>query len=407
MKKLTELLSAKQRDAVRRPIESARTLPREAFLDEDFYQFERENVLKNSWMAIGFAAQLPEPGDIVVTTVLGVPVLITRARDNQIRVFHNVCPYDSCEVSMGSQQGLEFIITPYHGWKYSLEGKLLEANYWDGTEKSVSLDVQELDADLLPVNNVQWMSTIFVFLGENLTEFEQENHAVLSHCENTDIDRLTIGENENGEALIHSLSINANWKTVYENYSPNVYHESFVHEMYRISPHSPRVDTKREKTYREINHPSGFLGLCYDNEIGGSFYGETALPPLQMKDGSPNKLNTIANVFPNWVITILGDCARISIFLPTGPASGTQWVGTFFDQSSAHGTKFAKDRKQSARKGIMARKEDNRICESIQRARHSPAVTSQFYSPFWDAMHYTLSNLILDRLEQGEAKIDK
>jgi hypothetical protein len=38
----------------------------------------------------------------------------------------------------------------------------------------------------------------------------------------------------------------------------------------------------------------------------------------------------------------------------------------------------------------------------VQRARHSPGVNSQFYSPFWDAMHYTLSNLILTRLEESE-----
>ena len=61
-----------------------------------------------------------------------------------------------------------------------------------------------------------------------------------------------------------------------------------------------------------------------------------------------------------------------------------------------------KDRQRALRAGIRARKEDNRICESVQRARRSPAVNSQFYSPFWDAMHYTLSNLILDKLEEGE-----
>jgi hypothetical protein len=30
-------------------------------------------------------------------------------------------------------------------------------------------------------------------------------------------------------------------------------------------------------------------------------------------------------------------------------------------------------------------------------------VNSQFYAPFWDAMHYTLSNLVLDKLEDGES----
>jgi hypothetical protein len=172
--------------------------------------------------------------------------------------------------------------------------------------------------------------------------------------------------------------------------------------MYRKSPHSPRVDKNGSKTYTEINDPSGYLGLCYDNRIGDSFYGESKLPKIRNKDGSPNGINTISNAFPNWVTTVLGDAARISIFLPQGPEHGTQIVATLFDKDGATDSALADERKQSAHKGILARKEDNIICESIQRARHSSAFNSQFYSPFWDAMHYTLSNLVLDRLEQGE-----
>ena len=175
-----------------------------------------------------------------------------------------------------------------------------------------------------------------------------------------------------------------------------------MHEMYRKSPHSPRVDENREKTYTEINDPSGYLGLCYDNAIGASLYGETSLPKVLNKDGSPNRVNTISNVYPNWVTTVLGDAARIAFFLPEGPETGTQWVATMFDRDGASDPALLGDRKQSAKAGIKARVEDNRICESIQRARHSPAVDSQFYAPFWDAMHYTMNNLILDNLERSE-----
>ena len=91
------------------------------------------------------------------------------------------------------------------------------------------------------------------------------------------------------------------------------------------------------------------------------------------------------------------------LFLPEGPEIGTQMVATLFDYDVATNPDLAGYREQSAKQGIVARVEDNRICESVQRARHSPAVDSQFYSPFWDALHYTLSNLILDRLEEAES----
>ena len=401
MTKLSELLSEDERAAIRAPIASARTLPRRAFIDPAFYRFEVEQVLAKSWFAVGFSTMIASPGDLKVMTILGFPILLVRGDDGIARAFHNVCPYDGCEVSLSDQNQLDQIVAPYHGWRYSLEGKLVEANYWDGTPEAKSLSIDALNADLLPLACHEWLSTIFVQLDGDPVPFDTQYRVVFEHFRDIDLDRLEIGADNSGDPLIDSLPINANWKTVYENYSPNVYHESFVHAMYRKSPHSPRVDADGNKTYTEINDPSGYLGLCYDNSIGASFYGENSLPNILNRDGSPNRVNTIANVFPNWVTTMLGDTARISIFLPESPETGTQMVATFFDRDGATDPDLAGDRELAARKGMVARAEDNRICESVQRARHSPAVESQFYSPFWDAMHYTLSNLILDRLEQG------
>ena len=402
MKALGELLTPDERAAVRAPIEKARTLPRRAFVDKDFYAVEVEHALKESWFAVTFTTELPDVGDMLPLTVLGLPLLLVRERNGIARAFHNVCPYDGCEVSIGPQRGVETIITPYHGWKYGLDGGLLEANYWDGTPNAAEIALNSLNADLVPIPCEEWMSTLFVYLGNRPLPFAEQYRPVFKHLENIDVDRLQIGLDDKDEPMVHTLPINANWKTVYENYAPNVYHESFVHAMYRRSPHSPRVDEGRNKTYTEINDPSGYLGLCYDNKIGASLYGKSSLPRVLNKDGSPNTVNTISNVYPNWVTTVLGDTARIALFLPNGPEEGTQVVATFFDQDGATDPAFLKDRQRALRAGILARKEDNRICESVQRARRSPAVNSQFYSPFWDAMHYTLSNLILDKLEEGD-----
>lgn len=402
MKTLCELLTSEERAAIRATIEQARTLPRRAFIDEDFYAFEVEHALKESWFAVTFATEIPNAGDMSPLTVLGLPVLLVRGRDGIARAFHNVCPYDGCEVSIDPQRGVEWIVTPYHGWQYRLDGKLLEAGYWDGTPNAADIAPDSLNADLVPIPCEEWMSTLFVYLGKRPVPFAAQYRPVFEHLDRIDLGRLAIGLDENEEPMVRTLPIDANWKTVYENYAPNVYHESFVHAMYRRSPHSPRVDADGNRTYTEINDPSGYLGLCYDNKIGASLYGKTSLPRVLNKDGSPNRVNTISNVYPNWVTTMLGDTARIAIFLPDGPERGTQVVATFFDRDGAVDPALLKDRQRALRAGILAREEDNRICESVQRARRSPAVESQFYSPFWDAMHYTLSNLILDKLEEGE-----
>ena len=402
MQPVTQFLTDSERQAIRAPIHTARTFPRRAFTDPEYFEFEKEHALSESWVAAGFSVTIPDVGDVMPMTVLGYPIILVRGQDSKVRAFHNICPYDGCEVSIAPQSGLEQIETPYHGWHYSLDGRLIKAGYWDGTPDAESLNLQDLNADLKEIPCHEWLQTLFVYLGKKPVQFADQFQAVLSHLSAVDLDRVRIGSGDQGQPLIQELKIKANWKTVYENYSPNVYHESFVHEMYRKSPHSPRVDSDGVKTYTEINYACGFLGLCYDNEIGGSFYGDSNLPPIRNKDGTANSINTIANAYPNWVVTMLGDAARISIFLPEAADCGTQIVATYFDQEGADDEAFLVDRKQSERKGIMARIEDNRICESIQRARHSPAFETQFYSPFWDNMHYTMNNLILDKLEQAE-----
>src|SRR5690606_32802145 len=111
------LLTAEEYALIEQPIESARTLPRRAFCDERFFEFEVENLLVNSWIAVGFHDQLPQAGDVRPVNILGRPVLLVRNRAGQLRAFHNIVPYDSCEVVTHEAHGLQEIITPYHGLK--------------------------------------------------------------------------------------------------------------------------------------------------------------------------------------------------------------------------------------------------------------------------------------------------
>jgi len=102
MKTLSDLLTEEQRAAIRAPLDVARTLPRTAFIDQDFYDLEVRYALLESWIAISFTSSVSGSGDIAPVTVLGQPLLLVRGSDGKIRTFYNVCPYDSCEISIGS-----------------------------------------------------------------------------------------------------------------------------------------------------------------------------------------------------------------------------------------------------------------------------------------------------------------
>jgi choline monooxygenase len=398
----SELLTPQEIADILKPIGSARTLPRRAFYAREFYDFKVGELLTNTWMAVCFAERIPQIGDALPLTVLGQPIVLVRNDRGTIVSFHNIVPYDGCEVLMRPTTGLKEIVTPYHGLTYDLNGRLTRAAFWNGMENGG--DITSLNCDLVPIRCAVWGGAVFVNLSGSAEPFEEYLAPVTDFYADYRLDALRMGRDEENKPTWHELKCRANWKTMYENYSPNVFHESFVHEMYRNSDHSPRVDGVGGKTYREVIDERGFIGLQYDNQIASSFFGDLkSLPPVLRKDGSTNPSNSIINVYPNWVVTILGDHARIAFMLPEGPELCTQFVATFFDQSVAGTKETLKDRQVAMRLGVQARAEDNKICESIQRARRSPAIPSQFFNTFWDTPHYVLTQMFL-RLYLGKTR---
>jgi hypothetical protein len=58
-----------------------KTLPREAYVDMDWFERERDRVFESQWFAMGRAEEIPEPGDHLVCDVAGESVIVTRQRD--------------------------------------------------------------------------------------------------------------------------------------------------------------------------------------------------------------------------------------------------------------------------------------------------------------------------------------
>jgi phenylpropionate dioxygenase-like ring-hydroxylating dioxygenase large terminal subunit len=393
------LLTSAEIAAIEQPIERARSLPRRAFFDPAFYEFEVRHWLTRTWIAVAFGDRIPNSGDARPLTVLGQPLILVRGSDRRVRAFHNVVPYDGCEALRGAAGGLSEIVTPYHGICYDLDGRFIRAPYWNGTPDGGQVVAA---GDLLPVRCAEWLGTIFLNLDGAAEPFESYLEPVTTFYADHQLERLRVGCDEQGKPVIHELECRANWKTMYENYSPNVYHESFVHDIYRKSPDSPRVDRDGRKTYREILDRRGFLGLAYDNRNADSFYGTArALPPLLLRDGGPSHVNSIVNMYPNWVITVLADQARVTFMLPEGPELCQQTIATLFDESIAATPADTAARRRAWSAGIKARAEDNAICESVQRARCSPACDSQFFNPFWDTPHYVLTQMFLRLYRTG------
>ena len=72
----------------------------------------------------GHSSQLSEAGDFLTHDDTGVPLLLTRNRENQVRAFINVCRHRGARVASEPFGQANTFACPYHGWTYDLNGQL-------------------------------------------------------------------------------------------------------------------------------------------------------------------------------------------------------------------------------------------------------------------------------------------
>jgi phenylpropionate dioxygenase-like ring-hydroxylating dioxygenase large terminal subunit len=73
---------------------------------------------------MGFASEWAAAGAFRTDSYAGVPILIVRGRDGELRAFLNVCRHRGAQVAQGCGQARVFSC-PYHAWTYDLSGKLM------------------------------------------------------------------------------------------------------------------------------------------------------------------------------------------------------------------------------------------------------------------------------------------
>ena len=74
-------------ERVLKPNSAAHCLPAWCYGDEDFFALEREKVFARSWIAVGRQELLGNPGDYRALEVAGVPIIIVRGDDGQLRKY--------------------------------------------------------------------------------------------------------------------------------------------------------------------------------------------------------------------------------------------------------------------------------------------------------------------------------
>jgi len=307
----------------------AETLPFSWYSDEEQLRRERARIFARSWQYAGRADEVAEPGSYLATDAGGIPILVTRDREGELRAFVNVCRHRGAVLTEGAGRRAT-IQCHYHAWTYGLDGTLRSA---PRSDREPGFDAG--DWSLLPARAATWGPFLFVnpdveapSLAEHLGELPQ----ILAR--DIDVDGL----------VFHSradFGSNANWKVVVENFL-ECYHCPTAHPRF-----SDEVDVHPDRYLLEA-HPTFAAQFATLKETGegGQFH---LLYP-----------NTAINVFPGPPNLSIGPIA------PNGPARTSRYLDYF----------FALDVDDAWREDYFAfddqvGKEDRALVESVHRGMAS------------------------------------
>ena len=237
------------RDSVRE-----HSVHRRLYVDPHIFALEQRHLFKNTWMFLGHASQVPNPGDFYTADIAGEPLMMIRHSDGKLLVLHNRCIHKGAKLVMSETGNVgRFIRCPYHAWSYRTNGELAAVPFQSGYEGTGFMDGPARPR-MREVKNVAiYRGFVFVRLAESGVGFEEFFGESLSSIDNL-ADRSPEGELQFEGGVLRYMH-NCNWKQFMENLH-DAMHPSSVHDasagtardctesrasMRRTRPNKPRL----------------------------------------------------------------------------------------------------------------------------------------------------------------------
>jgi len=352
------------RELYRPSVETSCGLPAETYLSDSVFKAELRQLFHKSWLCIGAAHDVPEKRAIRPLTFAGVPLLMLRDGDANLRVFHNVCPHRGAQLVDEARNCRGNIVCPYHGWAFDLEGNSKGTPHVGGAGVH-SYDGIDIDlVRLSELRSAQWYGLVFVNISGDAVDFEEFIAPMQDRIGSFDPAIARYDHN-----LSTHMSFSANWKLVVENFVES-YHVPKVHpELEKVNP--------MRKHYQILGGESyiGQGGTEYSAEEEEEFAGLPHRPDLE--DGACYEAFYI---YPNLIFGPVANFCFIIITDPQSPDKTNERIEFIFYGDEAMSDELEEQRKANAEFLQLVNGQDIGICEKAQLGRTSPAYSGGMFA---------------------------
>jgi phenylpropionate dioxygenase-like ring-hydroxylating dioxygenase large terminal subunit len=361
---------------VRKPLMEASTLPPWAYTSEEFYRREVETIWMKEWNFFGRADRIPDPGDYFAVDFVGVPIIIVRGKDGEVRAFSNSCRHRGAAMLRG-EGNCNAIRCPYHSWAYDFEGKLIVAPEMEETK-----DFRMEDFPLIPLRLELWAGFIFV-------NFDDKAGPLKEHLGSLPEVLSSYGYEDMRCVRLKEYAIESNWKIYVEN-AMEAYHVSTVH----------RSTLSRQKGVFPTVVPATGEWMALHKEHEGTralLTGDTGFPRIPTLAGTAAKGSYYPLIFPSTMFGSTVDCMWWLELQPISASKTKLVVGSCFPEQVTKRPDFEEVVQRYYKRWDISIPEDNDISALQQIGLASPLSKPGRLSHAEPLVH-VFNNWVLDRV---------
>ena len=192
-------------------------IPKERYTSAAFAEREWEKLWTKVWLMTGRESDIPEPGDYYTFEIGRESILVIRQPDGSIGARYNVCMHRGNRLREPGRGHAELFSCLFHGWKYGIDGKLIEA--LDPHCFPQGLPSAELD--LQPVRVDTWAGFVFINLDPDAEPLQDYLGIIPQHLDPYHFDDWKV-------SFDATIEIECNWKTCVDAFN-EAYHLSATH----------------------------------------------------------------------------------------------------------------------------------------------------------------------------------
>ncbi|MDA0361654.1 MAG: aromatic ring-hydroxylating dioxygenase subunit alpha [Proteobacteria bacterium] len=367
---------------VTKPLEIANGLPNSHYIDQSVYELEKRSIFFEGWPGLCVASEVPKIGDAIPISFMGMPLLVLRGKQGEVRVFQNICRHRGM-ILVKERKNIEGAIRcPYHSWCYSTEGNLLVTPHVGGPGINTHPDIDKNTLGLIEVRSYIWRDVIFINISGDAEPFETIHKNLMTRWK--EFEQPLFHGGEDSKFL---LDVKCNWKLAVENYCES-YHLPWIH---------PGLNTysKLEDHYN-INEPNLYSGqgsLLYRQFLGdnGAVFPNFADLSDKWTDGAE-----YITVYPNVLLAVQKDHVYATIISPTSTTTAEEHMHIYYASSDTD----PKMRKDNCKQWEEIFIEDIFVVEGMQTGRQCSGFDGGRFSPAMDGpthcFHAWVANKLLN-----------